>query len=275
MSEVFDDGNAIHSVAAYQAWSAPQNLLDFAERIWWQHGDPLHPAPQLLLPHAEPSLCLMQSGETARLVVCGPARSPRLSALHPGQRLLGITLRPEAATALCGVHPEDCVDEMVAPQRSMSEYFRPHIEDWSFQSSPLALAGLVSVLGDYIRQLDLPGQADLEHIAAYRIRKTTGRIALGRLADDLDISPRQLRRRFIDRLGVSPKRYAREHRLAAAIGEADAFVKPDWAAIAAGVGYCDQAHLIADTRDLTGLTPVILHQRRHGMTETSNTARRS
>jgi AraC-like DNA-binding protein len=67
-------------------------------------------------------------------------------------------------------------------------------------------------------------------------------------------SERQLRRRFENAVGLSPKRFARIVRLQHVLGRSAA--KPArWADVALDAGYYDQAHMIAEFRALTGRTP--------------------
>jgi AraC-like DNA-binding protein len=73
------------------------------------------------------------------------------------------------------------------------------------------------------------------------------------VADELGVSTRHLRRAFVESVGIAPKEFARGVRLQRAI-RASARSK-DWSLIARDAGYYDQAHLIGDFRDLTGLTP--------------------
>ena len=80
------------------------------------------------------------------------------------------------------------------------------------------------------------------------------------VAAQLGVTTRHLRRAFVDSVGVAPKEFARGIRLQRAI-RASARSK-DWAAIARDAGYYDQAHLIGDFRDLTGLTPTAFLARR-------------
>jgi AraC-like DNA-binding protein len=83
------------------------------------------------------------------------------------------------------------------------------------------------------------------------------------LARRVDLSARQLRRAFDDVVGVSPKVYSRILRFRRALREARCARTPSWSAIAASVGYWDQAHLIAEFRALTGKTPgALLSSRR-------------
>ena len=78
---------------------------------------------------------------------------------------------------------------------------------------------------------------------------------VGLVADHLGTSERHFRRVFRETVGVSPKTYARLRRFRRAVALARRAAAPDWAAIAADVGYYDQAHLIADFRAIGGATP--------------------
>lgn len=71
-------------------------------------------------------------------------------------------------------------------------------------------------------------------------------------------------RRFEHHVGLPPKRYARVRRLQRILKSARR--GEDWSTIAAGHGYTDQAHLIHDFRDLTGMTPTAYrpHSARRG-----------
>lgn len=75
-------------------------------------------------------------------------------------------------------------------------------------------------------------------------------------ADGVGWTTRRLSAGFAAQVGLSPKRYARIRRfqrlLARVNGEPGS---PDWALLAAEVGYHDQAHLIHEFRALAGMTP--------------------
>jgi transcriptional regulator GlxA family with amidase domain len=65
-----------------------------------------------------------------------------------------------------------------------------------------------------------------------------------------------LAQRFSELVGVTPKRLARTQRFAAAMLAID-FAEPiDWAGVAGGAGYFDQAHFGHEFRAFTGLTPI-------------------
>lgn len=80
------------------------------------------------------------------------------------------------------------------------------------------------------------------------------------VAGDLGVSARHLRRIFRETLGMSPKTFAKLTRFHRALRAARKVGHGSWASIAAMSGYYDQAHLIAEFRTLTGVTPQILLQ---------------
>ncbi len=78
---------------------------------------------------------------------------------------------------------------------------------------------------------------------------------VSQVASRLRLMPRTLRRRFSNQVGITPKRFARVHRLQRVLRAIRQSTAPDWCALAAEHGYTDQAHLIHDFRDLAGITP--------------------
>ena len=75
------------------------------------------------------------------------------------------------------------------------------------------------------------------------------------VADRLGLLPRTLRRRFTAQVGLTPKRFGRVQRLQRLVRWLDGQARVDWAATAARHGYCDQAHLSDELRELVGVTP--------------------
>ncbi len=71
----------------------------------------------------------------------------------------------------------------------------------------------------------------------------------------LGLLPKTFVRRFREQVGLTPKRLYRVRRMQRIVGTVCRPVGVDWCMLAAEHGFTDQAHLIHDFRDLTGITP--------------------
>jgi AraC-like DNA-binding protein len=80
-------------------------------------------------------------------------------------------------------------------------------------------------------------------------------ISVSEVTSQLGLLPKTFVRRFRAGTGLSPKRFSRVRRLQRMLGSMIDPGSADWCEVAAEHGYADQAHLIHDFRDLTGLTP--------------------
>ena len=97
------------------------------------------------------------------------------------------------------------------------------------------------------------GPADPLVVAAGRGLSAGVRVA--KVAADLGVLPRTLRRRFAAHVGLSPKRFARVQRLQRVVRDLDGRSSVDWAEVAARHGYADQPHLVEEFGQLVGVTP--------------------
>jgi AraC-like DNA-binding protein len=90
--------------------------------------------------------------------------------------------------------------------------------------------------------------------AVARLHQTGGGARIATLAAELGCSRRYLTRRFADEVGLPPKALARQIRFARVCARLRQ--EPTaWARLASEAGYCDQAHLSRDFRELAGTTP--------------------
>jgi transcriptional regulator GlxA family with amidase domain len=93
---------------------------------------------------------------------------------------------------------------------------------------------------------------DLVDHASARLRREPA-LPVHRLANALEISERQLERRFRTRIGMSPKQFARVarcERILVARGQGHG-----WADIAADCGFADQAHMVREFKRMVGTAP--------------------
>jgi AraC-like DNA-binding protein len=96
---------------------------------------------------------------------------------------------------------------------------------------------------------------EFDPVIQYAITALRAGVPLSQVAFRLGLSQRTLARRFSRQVGITPKRFARVHRLQTVLRAVRRSSKPDWCALAAKHGYTDQAHLIHDFRDLADITP--------------------
>lgn len=80
-------------------------------------------------------------------------------------------------------------------------------------------------------------------------------VPVAQAGSQLGLLPKTFVRRFREHVGLPPKRLSRILRLQRIIGSLRDPASVDWCMIAAEHGYTDQAHLIHDFSDLTGMTP--------------------
>lgn len=86
-------------------------------------------------------------------------------------------------------------------------------------------------------------------------------VSIDYLADQSCLSPRQFERRFRERIGMSPKLFARISRFSQAFRLKDHYPHLSWLDVALQSNYYDFQHLVRDFREFADTTPTqLLHQ---------------
>jgi len=91
-----------------------------------------------------------------------------------------------------------------------------------------------------------------------------GRLPVGRIAERVGCSRRQLEREFAEGVGLSPKELSRIARFQNVLRLAGRNPAAGWADLAARCGYADQAHLVREFRAFSGATPTSSKEETHG-----------
>lgn len=81
------------------------------------------------------------------------------------------------------------------------------------------------------------------------------RFSLDWLADQACLSPRQLERKFVERMGIGPKLFSRISRFHQAFMWKETNPQADWLTVAVNFGYTDFHHLFKDFKEFAGVTP--------------------
>jgi AraC-like DNA-binding protein len=210
-----------------------------------------HPVLTTVLPDACTDL-IWQQGQGA--FVAGPAPVT----MPPGTVLAGIRFRPGGGRTALGVPLHELLDQRVdaadlsaAMARRLPGSLRPDT----------AVQRLIALAAEALA--GCPPDPLVLH-AAGLLRAPRARAE--RVAGQLGISDRQLRRRFDATVGFGPKMLSRVLRFRRFLSGLDAATaagaRPDLALLAAEAGYADQAHLTRESGSLAGLTPGALARAR-------------
>lgn len=101
--------------------------------------------------------------------------------------------------------------------------------------------------------------APRQHAAiAIAIAQLERGVPVANVASRLGFSHRRLIQSFDAAVGLTPKAFARVCRFQRVLSQSRASEAPDWAALAARGGYCDQSHLIREFIAFSGLPPSLL-----------------
>jgi AraC-like DNA-binding protein len=82
-----------------------------------------------------------------------------------------------------------------------------------------------------------------------------GQLEVARLADKMNLNRRNMERRFVTAIGMSPKQLSRVVRLQATMKMLEQKKYTSLTSLAHENGYYDQAHFIKDFREFTGMSP--------------------
>lgn len=191
---------------------------------------------------------------------------PRTRALfkHPSGvvRAMVVSFKPGWSASLFGTAANTLTDRIVRLDDVWGDDGAElHRELVATSTVPEALERIASAMAG--RQALESGSARLARGAARLLEAGEARIE--HVAERLGVTPRHLRRVFTEHVGIGPKEFARTVRLRRALRMAER--SRHWSRIAAAAGYYDQAHLIAEFRDLLGLTPsAFVERERHQAT---------
>lgn len=182
------------------------------------------------------------------IYVVGPRTKALFKRAHGTARALILKFKPGWSIPLFGV-PASALTNKFVPLEDVWGATARDVVDFADPST--MLERLTAAIERRTRSADEPGSARLARRAVHLLEEADSRI--DSVASQLGITARHLRRAFTESVGVGPKEFARAARLQRAVKMTA--TSTDWSQIATAAGYYDQAHLIADFRELVGLTP--------------------
>lgn len=248
----------------------PEDLPRGVESLWIYGGAGRTLSHQTLTGHWKTCLAVFRRFgadgrvEDVSLRVLGPVTQPVSQDAPYGLEIIAARLFPEYAIPLLGLRPSEISDlNPDWPQHLLrsGEHLRRLAESGAAaETIAEALLRLIS------RQIETVAPATSGMFAALQaIREHNGQMEINALTEFADMSARTLRRVSTDRIGLSPKAYARYVRHQRLVQTATRYETPDWAGLAYDFGFSDQAHMARDVKAMSGLTPAALHRQRIGI----------
>ncbi|MEV2236507.1 AraC family transcriptional regulator [Micromonospora sp. NPDC049891] len=232
-------------------------LHRWVEHYWlidWDLGEPFE---QRIVPHPAVNLVFQRDGNgPERAELAGVGQELFSITLTGSGRVSGVQFRPG------GFHPfwRRPVAELTGRRRPIAD-----LADVGGPPGHAVCAGtdaercqaLDALLGGWAPRPDPVNDEVMSLVETIRTDRNVRRV--DEFAREHGVSVRRLQRLFLTHVGVGPKWVIRRYRLHEAIERA-AGGPPDWAGLAAELGYSDQAHLVRDFTAATGVSPTAYAQ---------------
>jgi AraC-like DNA-binding protein len=162
-----------------------------------------------------------------------------------------VRFKPETS-ALLFAEPLQCFSDTKIDLGDVFDAHEVKLLEEVVSEAPTSFDRLAAVAHFLCAQM-CPREPDRMICSAAACLRSNPSTRVHRLAADLDVSERQLLRRFRSVFGVTPKQFARRVRIEKVLVERTR--GSAWADVAYGCGFADQAHMINDFNAVLGVPP--------------------
>jgi AraC-like DNA-binding protein len=232
----------------------PEDLAPFVEHFWTVHwdlrGHPPH--TQEVLPHPSMHWVTERKKSEVQGIISGRFQRE----LRGRGYVQAVKFRPGAFGAFADVPLHPFVGKRVPAVKLLGARVRKVPALLRDATDARAIEILVDVLRSFEPKLD--AQAELAGQIVQDIERDRTTISVAQVCDRWEIAPLRLQRLFRRKLGISPKWVIQRYRLHEVIERVHAEAPdatPPWAALAAELGFTDQAHFARTFRQFVGVTP--------------------
>ncbi|MDR6980901.1 AraC-like DNA-binding protein [Streptomyces sp. 3330] len=225
-------------------------LRPYVEHYWLIDWDLTEPYVSHVVPHPAVHLVFQRfEGQAPFVEIAGVQQGLFTQKLEGRGRVCGVKFRPG------GFRP-------FAPEHPVAHWTgrRVHLTgaDPAPVLDPADEAARVAALDAHLLAAGPPRpdpQAGLAAAVVERVRTDRAIRRVADLASREGLSVRLLQRLFAAYVGVGPKWVILRYRIHEALERAETEEAVDWAALAADLGYADQAHLVRDFTTTVGVPP--------------------
>ena len=193
-------------------------------------------------------------------IIVGPQVTRVNLELHPNHLTVAVVFRPGGLHALLGQLPmTELFDCSIDSSLIWPTEIRELNEQLAATSNYDLMAALVEgfLVRQYARQS--LSQQPFDKVI-HTMVQSPQLYSIDQLADMACLSGRQFRRKFYEKMGLSPKTFARIVRFSKAFRLKEKNPKLDWLDVVAITGYHDFRHLVRDFKDFADATPTLLSE---------------
>ena len=236
----------------FSAPAAAPELRPYVEHYWIVAWDlrGQKPYEQRVLPYPAVNVTFKPGRCRVAGVVTGPFHEPA-GVAKPGLQPFGVRFRPGGFRPFLGAPVSTITGRYVPVGTVFGDDIAQRILDADDHGAVREMDAFLTARA--------PGRpSPAAELAAAVVTRAAGDTTITRvddLAREFSVGVRQLQRLFADYVGVSPKWVIRRARLHEASDRLQAGAHVDLGALAADLGYSDQAHLTRDFTSMVGVPP--------------------
>lgn len=249
------DASALFARVDFRRRLPAPELRRYVELYWLIDWDLSEPYASHVVPHPSVNVVFQRFGTAPPWgEVAGIGLELFTQKLEARGRVCGVKFRPGGFHPFAAAWP---VSEWSGRRVPIAEVLPATDTDVAAILDPPEEDARVAALDAYLLGLGArpdPGADEAMRVVALVGEDRTIRRA-AQLASAAGLSVRSLQRLFATYVGVGPKWVILRHRIHDALERAEADGEPDWAALAAELGYSDQAHLVRDFTATVGVPP--------------------
>jgi AraC-like DNA-binding protein len=232
----------------------PTRLSPFVHHLWWVRWALHTPFDAEALPHPSAQIVLEVEDDVQRATVAG-VRTGRLAMRREGAgEAFGITFRAAMFQPLLRASMTTITGRVVPLAHVLGSKSGAWASAIHEEPDVARKLGLVDA---FLTPLLLPSSPSIARLRdlVERIARDRSFVRVEQVADVASCDVRALQRTFREYVGVSPKWVIQRYRLHEAAEQLKGRRPPALAALAASLGYADQAHFARDFKVTVGQTP--------------------
>jgi AraC-like DNA-binding protein len=254
----------------YRKFSPPSHLRPFVECFYsWEYSKtltkafPIESPPtgfaSMVFNYGTPYRVTSQKlngGLVPKTFLTGQATKSYQLQLSGKIGMVGIVFRPAGLHTLFGLPMYEFSDE----RTNLRDVLGRQIDEYSDKiEEAVSHTERIALLEQFLNLqfLKKSAESDRTDYAANLIVDQRGIVNINQLIDEMYVCRRQFERKFLQKVGVSPKYYARIRRIGYLCNELaqKRWQINDWQDLVYQCGYYDQSHFIKEFTEFTGKSP--------------------